>query len=119
MRCNRAATARWKKEDPARFLFSTAKSRAARSGVPFTISIEDVRGMWPEDGRCPALGIVLSKGPGVPHDASPTLDRMNSAWGYEKGNVAVLSHRANRAKGALTASELESIARWMRARGLD
>lgn len=87
--------------------------------MPCTITPEDIRRAWPEDGRCPVLGIRLVAGQGTLHDASPTLDRMNGSWGYEPGNIAVISFRANRAKGGLTARELEQIAAWMRRQGLE
>lgn len=66
------------------------------------------------------LGVALSHGPdGHAHDFSPTLDRLNNAWGYEPNNICVISHKANSAKRTLTAGELEQIAQWMRSKGLD
>lgn len=65
------------------------------------------------------LGLTLARGRGKMQDASPTLDRLNSQWGYEPGNIVVISLRANRAKGALTAHELTQIADWMRSKGLE
>ena len=101
-------------------LYTLAKSRAKRFGVPFTITIDDVRAVYPVDGKCPVLGIDLQRGrEGKVLENSPTLDRLNNQWGYEPGNIAVISYRANRAKGGLTATELEQIALWMRARGLE
>jgi hypothetical protein len=57
-------------------------------------------------------------GKGTSHDASPSLDRINPAWGYQPGNIAVISYRANRAKGGMRAEELDQIASWMRGKGL-
>lgn len=74
--------------------------------------------MWPEDNRCPVLGIVLQQGRGAPQDSSPSLDRLNPEWGYERGNVVVMSNRANTGKSHLTAGEHERIAAWMRSKGL-
>ncbi len=78
-----------------------------------------MRALWPADGRCPVLGTPFrpqrtGQGPNM-----ATLDRLNNAWGYEPGNVAVLSMAANRAKSTLRAHELERIAAWMRRHGLD
>lgn len=87
--------------------------------MPFTITVEDVRDAWPKDGRCPVLGIELVRGTnGRALDSSPTLDRLNNEWGYEPGNIAVISLRANRAKCSSTAAELEQVASWMRRNGL-
>ena len=113
----RAATRR--ENDPIGEMCRSAKARALRSGVPFTIGPDDVRAVWPADNCCPVLGIEFAAGEGNPVDASPTLDRLNNSWGYEPGNIAVISFRANRSKGNMRASELESIVRWMRAKGLE
>lgn len=107
------------RRDLAVRLLLAAKRRARDTGVACHLTVDDVRAALPDDGRCPALGIPLVVGDGVQHDASPSLDRLNNAWGYEPGNIAVLSLRANRAKGDLTAAELERIAAWMRERGLN
>lgn len=105
--------------DVAQALWLGARDRAARKGVPFTLSVEDVRAVWPADGRCPALGIPLARGTGRVRPGSPTLDRLIPDWGYASGNVAVISHAANLAKSARTARELEAVAAWMRRAGLD
>lgn len=84
--------------------------------MSFTITVDDVRRVWSR--QCPVLGIHLRPGKGKVHDASPSLDRLNGAWGYEPGNIAVISYRANRAKGPLSAEEHERIAAWMRGNGL-
>lgn len=108
-----------REREPWRTLHALAKSRATAKGIPFTISAEDVRAAWPADGKCPVLGIELRRGiGGKPIDESPTLDRLNSAWGYEVGNIAVISFKANSAKRALTGGELRQIADWMQAQGL-
>lgn len=62
--------------------------------------------------------MVLRQGKVTITDASPTLDRVNPAWGYVPGNIAVISYAANRAKGAMSANDLSKIADWMRAVGL-
>lgn len=100
-------------------LWRSARARARKQGQRFTITVDDVRAAWPTDNRCPVLGIELVRGEGASQDSSATIDRLNGAWGYEPGNIAVISLAANRAKGNLRASELEQIARWMRAQGLD
>ena len=88
--------------------------------MPFTITVEDVRAVWPADGKCPVLGIELQRGTNKrARDSSPTLDRLNNAWSYERSNLIVMSMRANRTKGDCTATELETIAAWMRGHGLE
>lgn len=114
----RESHARIDKADPAGRLWRAARSRTRASGVEFAITIADVRQAWPRENRCPALGIPLRQGKGAAQDASPSLDRINPAWGYVPGNIAVISYAANRAKGNLAAAQLSRIADWMRAAGL-
>lgn len=100
-------------------MLASAKRRAKTQGEDFRITVEDIIAVWPEDDRCPALGLAMSPGEKDHHDASPSLDRMNNAWGYLPGNIAVISYAANRTKGKMRAQELERIAAWMRSVGLD
>ena len=109
---------RFASKSPAGFLWRKARDRARDEMLPFMLTVADVEAAWPKDGRCPVLGIVLKKGTGFSTDASPTLDRLVHEDGYEPGNIAVISMRANRAKQRLTATELEKVAAWMRSRGL-
>lgn len=44
---------------------------------------------------------------------SPSLDRINNKKGYVKGNVAVISMRANHVKADGTTAELTAIANFM------
>lgn len=109
-----------RKSDPARTMWGRARTRAKKGAQPFTITVEDVRAAWPADGRCPVLGIALqTQFNGSAADGSPSLDRINPAWGYEPGNIAVISHAANRAKGSMTADDLERVVAWMRRQGLN
>lgn len=103
----------WARRNPAKVLWRSAKMRAARKSVPFDISVEDI--FVPE--FCPVLGIKLEfKGNGRGHYLeSPTLDRIVPALGYVRGNIAVISGRANVIKNLGTADEHERVAAWMRA----
>ncbi len=57
---------------------------------------------------CPLRGVPLSVGSGQHTDDSPTLDRKDPRLGYVKGNVWVISHKANRLKGDFTPNELKT-----------
>lgn len=121
--CNRAQNVRWhaktSSDDPVFMVWRRARGRAREKQVPFTILLEDVHRAWPADGRCPALGIVLERGVGRNKPSSPSLDRINPEWGYEPGNIAVLSHAANTIKSNRQAKELDRVAAWMRRVGMD
>ena len=87
-------------------LVAGAKQRAKRSNLPFDLKREDVT----VPAFCPALGLRLRPGNGRPQDNSPTLDRIVPEKGYVKGNVIVVSMRANRLKSDATIQELRQIA---------
>lgn len=63
---------------------------------------------------CPVLGIPLVLGQGKLHDNSPTLDRIIPELGYVKGNVKVISYKANRIKNNGTLADLEAVIRYMK-----
>lgn len=61
---------------------------------------------------CPVLGMFLTVGEGKPGPASPTLDRIVPSKGYVRGNVIVVSMRANMIKTDATPAELRRVARF-------
>jgi hypothetical protein len=96
------------------YLWKVAKRRAQAKGLPFDIMPGDI--IIP--ARCPLLGIVLRRSErekGGWLDQSPTLDRRVPALGYVKGNVWVISWRANRLKSDGTLAELEMLVANLRA----
>ena len=95
--------------DPQRYLWDKAHRRAKQQNLAFDITPEDI--VIPR--RCPALGIPIQVLSGL-YDHSATLDRINPSRGYVKGNIAVISRRANRIKNDATADELMSISKWLR-----
>lgn len=77
--------------------------RAKKAGIPFNLTRYDIH----VPDRCPLLEIPLRVASQVgPAFNSPTLDRIVPSLGYVKGNVQVISHRANAMKNAADASEL-------------
>jgi len=82
---------RWRIENPERTLFTSAKKHAREIGVPFTITLEDIR--IPK--VCPVFGFHLRPIGGPRQDDTLSLDRIVSSLGYVKGNVWVVSWRAN------------------------
>lgn len=93
-------------------MWEQAKLRAKKKGLSFNICWSDIE--IPE--RCPVLGKPLkSSGKRGQNDWSPTLDRVIPALGYVRGNVRVISWRANRLKSNSTPKELQLIVDYMRA----
>jgi hypothetical protein len=78
-------------------------------GWGFNLTLEDIT--IPE--FCPILGIKLEKGYGTNRDNSPSLDRFDPSKGYLKGNVYVVSWRANALKRDGTLEEFKKLIHWM------
>lgn len=93
--------ANYRKKTPHKYLYCNAKRRARQRNIEFTIELSDVQ--IPD--KCPLLGIPIDS-----YDkwqgSHPSLDRIDSSKGYIKGNVMVISHRANMLKNNSTADEL-------------
>jgi hypothetical protein len=92
--------------NPARRLLAGAKARAKREGLAFNLVLADV--IIPE--FCPVLGMKLVASTSRMHPDSPSLDKINSVLGYVKGNVIVVSWRANHIKTDATPLELMKVA---------
>jgi hypothetical protein len=87
-----------------------AQSRSRKLGLPFNITIENItieNIVIPE--FCPILGIKLNVGSGKVSDASPSLDKVIPGLGYVRGNIQVISNRANRIKTDATLNELKKV----------
>ncbi len=89
-------------------MLTTARNRAKTKSVPFDITEDDLD----IPVFCPVLGIKLERagtGSGR-NDNAPSLDRIIPELGYVRGNVMVISNKANRLKNNGTAEELRRIA---------
>lgn len=93
-------------------MFSSAKTRARKQGLAFNIEVSDI--VIPT--HCPVLGIELKAGKGRKISSSPVLDRIIPAKGYTKGNIAVISDRANHIKSNASLDELEKLTIWLRSK---
>ena len=84
-------------------LYFLAKQRSNQKGIKFDIDVDDI--IIPE--FCPILNIELKKNhKGWAPDA-PTLDRIIPEKGYVKGNIKVISGKANVMKNNATIEELK------------
>jgi hypothetical protein len=103
---------RWKSVHPKRYMVNKARDRAKKLGRPFDITAEDIH----VPKVCPVLGIPLFWGDEQKSDNSPSLDCLIPVLGYVRGNIFVISTRANRIKNDATLDELEKITNWTRER---
>ena len=94
-----------KTRSPEYAMLMRAKSRAVRNGVEFDLTLDDV--VIPV--LCPVFGTPLALGTVKENDNSPSLDRVNNKRGYVRGNVWVISKKANMIKNNGTLSELKML----------
>jgi len=88
-------------------ILSRAKYRAKSNNIAFNITKDDI--VVPL--YCPVLGIKIETKFGRKgyHPDSPSLDRIRPELGYIKGNVRIISARANLLKNNATIEELEYV----------
>lgn len=112
---------RYRKRAWASHALTGTKGRAKQKGLEFNLTIEDFQDV---PDICPVLGIPIDKtfqerrGPYdfKKRDFCPSVDRIDNTKGYVKGNIVIVSNRANRLKNDATMAELEAILRFYRAR---
>lgn len=104
--------ARWHKLNPHVNILRSLKHRAKRRGLAFSLDKKDI--VIPE--FCPVLGIRLQSHTGKGHGGkfdSPSVDRIDNALGYVKGNVQVISQLANAMKSEANPEQLLKFAEWV------
>jgi hypothetical protein len=92
-------------------MFLRARNRAQKQNIPFNLEESDI--VIPK--FCPVLGIELKIAPGKAQDCSPSIDKIVPALGYVKGNICIISWRANLLKNNATLDELERVTDYVRS----
>ncbi len=101
--------------DQRRKLLYGARQRATTKKWDFNIEIDDI--IIPE--FCPILGIRLipatgeGSRAGASNDFAPSIDRIDCSKGYVKGNICVISKRANFLKRHANYMELLAVYTYM------
>ena len=87
-------------------LLDHARRRAKKKNLEFNLELEDI----PEVPEfCPVLPHIklnCNRGSYKEMYNSPTLDRKNNNFGYVKGNIFIISHKANDIKSNGTPQEI-------------
>jgi len=83
-------------------LIRVTKKRSIDNNLPFNITIEDI--VIPD--FCPILGIPIKRSDKYQSNNSPSIDKFIPELGYVKGNVWIVSAKANRLKSNLNKEEL-------------
>lgn len=99
------------RKNPVSYLLWQVKSRAKKNGIPFNLTHDDI--VIPE--LCPVLGIKMQISDGHSTGCSPSIDRVVPELGYVKGNINVISHRANTIKSDANLEELKLVFEYVRS----
>lgn len=110
-----AAATRRRKSTPegwAKARIPGLKHKARKCGLEFAIDWRDII----PSKLCPVFGCEFAFGaPGyfVAHPTAPSVDRIDNNLGYIKGNVRVISVRANLLKKDGTLAEFKQLVAWL------
>lgn len=86
-------------------LYHSCKSRAKKASLPFNLDVKYLAELLDSTSTCPLLGIPFSEG-----RYTQSVDKIVPELGYVKGNVWIVSYRANSIKNDATLEELQTIA---------
>ena len=75
----------------AKYMLNRVKRKAEKLGYEFNLELEDI--IIPD--KCPILEVPLVMGTKDDYEYSPSLDRIDNSKGYIKGNIQVISKKAN------------------------
>lgn len=98
--------------DPRKWLFNAAKKRAKKRGLEFSITLDDI--VFPQ--TCPIFNTpldILIQDRKASYLNAASLDRIDNSKGYIKGNVSVISRKANRVKSDLSVDQIKSLLQYM------
>lgn len=92
------------------------KNRSQKGGIEFGFGTAAecavfLDSITPE--RCPVFGFLLEKGDGGFSPTAPSADRINPQKGYVRGNVQIISMKANAMKANASAEDLVMFANWV------
>lgn len=92
----------WQNQDFRKKLICQVRARSKTRGIEFNLELEDI----PYTEICPLLGCKLIPGTKNDYEYTHSLDRIDPNKGYIKGNVWVMSKKANSMKNNATIEEL-------------
>ncbi len=84
-------------------MLARAKNRAKKNNLPFNLELGDI--VIPD--ICPLLGIKIKSTEVRNSPNNPSLDKIIPEKGYIKGNIWIISNRANTLKNDASLQELE------------
>lgn len=100
--CTSKKSRKRNEKDLRKYILARAKYAAKSRGLEFNLTLEDI--IIPK--VCPLLEIPLEYNSETRNDSSFSLDRIDNSKGYVKGNVWVISAKANTMKSHASFDEL-------------
>jgi hypothetical protein len=92
-----------------------ARKRSKTQNVPFNLTVQDVKDVWPVDNKCPALSIPFIIGNNKTKNySSPSLDRIIPSKGYVKDNIQIVSALANNIMSNATPDEVIKVGQYFK-----
>lgn len=88
-------------------IYNRAKSRATKRNIEFNLELEDI--ILPD--KCPVFGTTFIYND---KDYTYSIDRINPSLGYIKGNIMIISNKANRIKNNASVKDLENILKYLK-----
>ena len=84
------------------------RDSAKKRNIPFDLSLTDITDIgFPLS--CPVLNVPIYFNRGKPQWDSISYDRIDSALGYTRDNLVVVSFKANRIKSDYTIADMEKV----------
>jgi hypothetical protein len=109
LECKRAQDLINRKKNPCKAMWKNKKADCKKKGIPFDLTPEYLKSIAPV--HCPVFPWMrIHYGGGKQVDNTASIDRINPNGGYTKGNVQILSLKANRCKSNLDEREQMAIA---------
>lgn len=109
----RQRSRKWQSDNIFQFRWLAARSRAGKSGIEFTITMQDVADMWnSQHGLCYYSGLPMTTEVlpvAGPSTYSMSIDRKNSDCGYTPDNVVLCCSTVNVMKNNLPMNDFLQI----------
>jgi len=114
--CRKKIVDKWATQNPITVqtghMIASARKRAKDKKIPFDLDHDYIRSIV--TSHCPIFGIplewsALRNNGNIPLPNSPSLDRIVPERGYVKGNVWMISYRANQIKSDASHDELKLV----------
>lgn len=93
-----------------RSMMKSARKRAKRDGIEFTITEKDIKLVH----VCPIRDVPLVRNEGKISPDNYSFDRQDNSKGYVPGNVYVISWLANQAKSNMNIAQVEKLLKYMK-----